>query len=141
MAESLIVGLIVAVFASITAPLIIIRLGDRTRRIDREAEWARQEKIAARADRKLDVIHTLVNSGMTRAMEAEHAATERELAGMLEIIELRRSLGQEPTIESLAAVKSIRGRLAELTGALAERRRQEAIAERQFRQREENDPE
>lgn len=142
------VSAVVAIFTSITAPLIIIRLGDRARRLDREAGWARQDALAAKAataaaeikaqadaaDKKLDQIHGLVNSNMTAAMTAEAAAVERELAGMLEIIELRKALGQEPSGEALGAVDAIRGRLAELQSQLADRARQAEIAERLARE-------
>lgn len=76
---------------------------------------------AAETGKKLDTIHTLVNSNMTQAMQSEFEAVGRELAGMNELIALRRSLGQEPNAETLVALAKTQAKLAELEVNLAER--------------------
>jgi hypothetical protein len=73
---------------------------------------------------KLDVIHTLVNSNMTAAMQSERDAIGRELAMMKEVIALREAAGQEPTQEALAALRSTESRIMELDANLADRLKQ-----------------
>ena len=111
-------------------------------REDREAEWARQDELAARAARaqhdlseqaaeaarmlmdtngKLDVIHTLVNSNMTAAMQSEYAAVVRELAVMREIMELKKANGLEPSTAVLTAIAATEIKLNELRAALEDR--------------------
>jgi hypothetical protein len=70
---------------------------------------------------KLDTIHTLVNSNMTAAMESERAAVAREITVMRELIELRRSMGQEPSQDTLSALDITQAKLLELDDNLAER--------------------
>ena len=72
---------------------------------------------------KLDVIHTLVNSKMTEAMDNELAATRRELAGMLEIVRLREAAGSGPLPVAQQAIALTQSRIAELEHALDDRRR------------------
>jgi len=71
---------------------------------------------------KLDVIHTLVNSSMTAAMQAELDATTRELAMMHEIVELKEAAGRKPLPVAERAITLTEGRIAELEHQLADRR-------------------
>jgi hypothetical protein len=71
---------------------------------------------------KLDVIHTLVNSSMTAAMQAELDATIRELAMMHEIVELKEAAGKKPLPVAERAITLTEGRIAELEHQLADRR-------------------
>lgn len=81
---------------------------------------------------KLEVIHTLVNSSMTAAIQSEFEATVRELAMMQEVVELRKSAGQgEPSSEMMAALKSTELKIKELKETLAERHRQDELAQAQ----------
>jgi hypothetical protein len=85
---------------------------------------ARVAKTAAVTNAKLDVIHTLVNSGLTAAIKAEYDATVRQLALMREVVELRRVSGRpsaEPSPEAVAAIEATAGRVEELRAALADR--------------------
>jgi hypothetical protein len=145
-----IVAVIVAIFASITAPIVLQmrlekqhredRADDWERRTkDREADWAHQDAIAAKAAKelktsngriaeavevtngKLDVVHTLVNSNMTTAMQAEYDAVTRELAMMREVMELKQAAGGAPSPEALAAIKATEQQLKELAEALGDR--------------------
>lgn len=82
------------------------------------------EKVAtstALTNKKLDVIHTLVNSSMTAAIQAEMEATVRVLALLEEVISLNNAAGRAPSVESLAAVESTKKRIAELASSLADR--------------------
>lgn len=96
---------------------------------DQAAEAARlllaaNERVAttaAETNGKLDVIHTLVNSNMTAAMQAELDATTRELAMMREVASLNAAAGRAPTIEVLAAIDATESKISELTAAMADR--------------------
>lgn len=128
--DSAVVAVVVAVFASITAPLILAVFTARMHRQDREADWARQDILAERAadtaketNGKLDVIHTLVNSQLTAAMQSELDAIVRELAMMLEVIALKKAAGFEPTAEALAALDAAQAKVADLTAKLEDRHR------------------
>jgi hypothetical protein len=157
---AIVVSIITAVFASITAPLILAHRTERMHREDRLADYERQDKVARAAERtavdliasqkriadqaaeaaalllaanervartaqvtngKLDVIHTLVNSNMTAAMQSEYDATVRELAMMREVLELKEAAGREPGREAQAAIAATEARLAELAAALEDR--------------------
>jgi hypothetical protein len=165
---SLLTSVLVAVFVSITAPLILQNRMERQHREDREADWKRQDAVAAKAAKaaedlaasqkviaekaaeaaelllennervastqqetngKLDVIHTLVNSSMTAAMQSESDAVQRELAVMKEIMELKKAAGHEPGPATLAAIKATEAKLHELEAALADRRSAQKKAE------------
>lgn len=89
-----------------------------------EALLEANAKVAATADEtngKLDVIHALVNSQMTAAMQSEYDATVRELAMMQEVIGLRRAAGHEPSQEALLAAEATQAKIAELAARLEDR--------------------
>lgn len=145
MADQIWLALTVAIPAIITgavAPLATVLIANRGRRKDKEQDWARQDAVAAQAaeaaklllaanervaataeaaNAKLDVIHTLVNSNLTAAMQAELDATVRELAMMNEVIDLKRANGHEPSVNTLATVKATELRISELKATLADR--------------------
>jgi len=157
---AIVVSILTAVFASITAPLILAHRTERMHREDRLADYERQDKVARAAEQtatdliasqkkiadqaseaaslllaanervaqtaqvtngKLDVIHTLVNSNMTAAMQSEYDATVRELAMMREVLELKEAAGREPGPEAQAAIAATEVKLAELAAALEDR--------------------
>jgi methanogenic corrinoid protein MtbC1 len=132
---SLIVVGAVAVFTSVTAPLILAWRTEKMHTEDRAADWARQDAAAAAAaavtNGKLDVIHTLVNSNMTAAMQAELDAIRRELAMMREVVALNLAAGREPTMETLAAIEATEAKITELSSHLAEREAAARRAEQQ----------
>ena len=131
-----VVAVVVAVFASITAPLILAVFTARMHRQDREADWARQDILSERAadgvketNGKLDVIHELVNSNLTAEIQAKLDALITTLAMLHEVIDLKRAAGREPTSGALAAVEATEAKIAEARRQLAERQQQlEAIA-------------
>jgi hypothetical protein len=120
----------VAVFTAITAPMILAYRTEKLHTEDREADWARQDAIAAATNGKLDIIHTLVNSNMTAAMQAELDAIRRELAMMREVVALNLAAGREPTVETLAAIEATEAKITKLSSQLAEREAAARRAER-----------
>jgi hypothetical protein len=95
--KELITPIIVAVIVSTTGPLLLGYLTDRARRRDKKEDYARQDIVADRAEEaarllleenkrvaeataqtqgQLQEIHTLVNSNLTAAMQAELSACE-----------------------------------------------------------------
>lgn len=125
---TLVVSVCVAIGASITAPLILARQAERMRRQDREADWARQDQVAAKAaeavgtaNGKLDVIHDLVNSNLTAAMQAELDALETSAAMMREVIDLKKAAGRPPAQETIIALQAIDAKIAALKTAISNR--------------------
>lgn len=161
---SVTLGVILALFSSITAPLILAHRTEKMHREDREAEYARQDEIARAAhaavetagqaatdartfaaetatkvtaqlnaageeaarvaestNSRLDIIHALVNSGLTSVMKSELAAIERELELLHEVTELHRANGREPTPEMLASIQVTEKKAAELAQVIADR--------------------
>jgi hypothetical protein len=82
---------------------------------------------------KLDVIHTLVNSNMTAALQSELDAVTREMAMMVEVGELKQAAGQPPSEEASGAIKATRAKITELTAALADRLKQQEIIDHQIK--------
>jgi hypothetical protein len=132
---SLVTVIVMAMFTSVTAPLIIAHRTERMHKEDREADWAHQDEAAERARQaacdlaatqketnvKLDVIHVLVNGTMTAAMQSEYDAVTRELSMMKEVMDLKGASGRAPAAEAQAAITATQGKLAELAAALADR--------------------
>jgi len=138
------------------------RADAKIRRAEKLEDWARQDAVAEQAaeaatlllaanervagnteeqSRKLDdlrdgqqIIHTLVNSNVTREMEARLEGTRREIAGLKEIVELRKAAGQVPTKEALAAILVAEETVHSLEVDLADRRRQQEVVEAQQRE-------
>lgn len=73
---------------------------------------------------KLDVIHGLVNSNMTAAMQAELDARRENLALLLEVVEMKRAAGHEPNSETLLLIGAAKGKIAELEAGLSDRLKQ-----------------
>jgi hypothetical protein len=142
-------------FASVTAPLVLALVTGRQHRRDKEQDYARQDAVAAQAaeaarlllesnekaaegvsetNQKLDVIHTLVNSNMTAAMESELGALTRELAMMREVIGLKEAAGRKPTPEALKEIERGRDKIAEVQAMLEDRRKQQEIINGQVEQ-------
>jgi hypothetical protein len=112
---------VVAAKAAHAAELLLNRQNAVAKQADLVATTLQASNVVTNT--KLDVIHTLVNSNMTAAMQAELTATERELAMMKEVGQLNQAAGREPSVESLAAIKSTQDRIGELQAALEDRLR------------------
>jgi hypothetical protein len=70
---------------------------------------------------QLTQIHTLVNSDMTKAMQDQYDAVESKLVMMREIVDLKQSLGHEPTPATLAAITATETKLTRLASELEDR--------------------
>jgi len=181
-----VLGICSAIFASITAPLILAHRTERMHREDMLSDYQRQDKVAAAAaetaraaatqvrdvaaqaaeaasilqaaqaesirrtdevarlaeqhaartgaklddtNSKLDIIHGLVNSTLSAALQSELDALVTSLAMMNEVIDLKRGGGHEPTAEAVIALQDTEAKITELKGTLADRLKQaEAIA-------------
>jgi hypothetical protein len=125
---------------------------DIQRRLEKQEDYDRQDLVAARAEKaakmledsqaaivdavsntdgKLDAIHTLVNSHLTGALQAELGATEREVEKMRMVVTLKKQAGAEPSAGALAAIKSTEERIEELRQIIKERLEQTVIANHQ----------
>jgi hypothetical protein len=132
----------VALIVSVVSPGLLSLLTNKQRRKEKAADWMREDIVAEKAAvaaellaidnravakrsaetiQKLDVIHVLVNSNMTAAMQSELDATVRERAMMTEVVDLKKAAGREPTIEVLAAIRATDIKIVELCSALRER--------------------
>jgi hypothetical protein len=143
---SLVGSAVLAIFASVTAPLILAHRTEVMHREDRLADYQRQDRMAAEAraaaeevanqlqvvnkrvnttaeetNGKLDVIHTLVNSNMTAAMQAELDAIRREIVMMREVVALNLAAGREPTVGALAEIEATDEKIRKLEVQIADR--------------------
>jgi hypothetical protein len=151
---SLVIVLVVAIFTSITAPIILARRTERQQRSDRLADYQRQDEVARlaaqaveaqssqaqAADWKLDSlarqaerIHTLVNSDMTAARQSELDQTRVLLAVLRRVVGLSKTRGQQPEPADLEALENAEARAAELERMLADRLHQLQESEAQAR--------
>lgn len=126
----------VSIIVSITVPLILAAKIERVRRQDLVEDYKRQDRTSERlisagdlvagtaktVNDKLDVIHTLVNSNMTAAMQGELSAVTGQVALMREVIALRRVGGQKPDAGALAALAAAEAKAGELTSRLEDRK-------------------
>jgi hypothetical protein len=133
---------IIIAISSTASPLTLSYLTNRHNRADRLEDWARQDAVAAKAattasllvennkkvaqstaitNTKLDVIHTLVNSNMTAALQSELGAVKRELVLIREVMKLNRADGHEISVETLATEQTAVVKVAELSAALLDR--------------------
>jgi hypothetical protein len=136
-------------------------LTNRARRKEKVEDWKRQDEVADRVKEaatlvqevaktaaetttdtngKLDElkkgqkqIHTLVNSNLTASMRRELDATVRELAGMNELVAVKRKLGDEPSEATLTTIKVTEETIRELTATLNDRNTQTLIADRNLK--------
>lgn len=125
---TLVIAIMIAITTSITAPLLLSHRMDRQHRQDRDADWARQDEVAARvaahntiadqtaadAAAQLQAIHTAVNSNLTARISETLAATQAQLAMMHRLI-------PEPDLEETATMSRLAATVAELVAQLADR--------------------
>ncbi len=78
----------------------------------------RVAKTAAVTNNKLDVIHVLVNSNMTAAMQSEYSAVQRELVLMNELVAIKRVTGEQPSVYAISAIEATTQKIEELRVAL-----------------------
>lgn len=88
------------------------------------ASWLiarRQNGINIRIEGKLDVVHTLVNSDKTMALQIQHDGLVRELVLLRVVVDLHRNAGHEPTKEAVDEIGRTELQIADLEKLLAER--------------------
>jgi hypothetical protein len=155
---TLVISVAGVIFASITAPLILARRTEQMHREDMLADYQRQDEVAKRAatataaaqesarqaqalaqeasgklddtNGKLDVIHGLVNSTLSAALQSELDALVTSLAMMREVMDLKKAGGRDPAAEAVIAFHATEAKIAELQATLADRLKQaEVIAD------------
>ena len=89
---------------------------------------ATQAATAVVTDSKLNVIHTLVNSQLSAALQNELDGLVREVAVIRELIELKRANGKEPTSDSLTILAASDSKIIELRQTLDNRAKETAKA-------------
>ena len=145
-------ALFTSVIISFIAPYFLAKQLNAARKLEKQEDWKREDdvrmqaqeaakllleenkKVAAAAvltNGKLDIIHTLVNSNMTAAMQSELDATIRELAMMKEVIGLKEAAGHSPSPDTLGAVKFTDKKIKELQAGLSDRLRQSKVVDSQ----------
>jgi hypothetical protein len=151
--EALLAGLIVGVLAMLGQAWQ--RRGEaKIRRAEKLEDWARQDAVADKAAEaaslllienakvakateatqgKLDVIHILVNSNMTAAMQSELDATRRDLVSLKEVARLNEEAGRKVSAEALAVIDETGQRIAKLDAELRDRLKQTQIADKEGR--------
>lgn len=147
------------VVVSVLGPTVLLRLQGKQRREDLAIQWARDDALSARAEAigqrvvqanqhtaevveatasstasKLEVIHTLVNSQLTKALESERDAIRRELAMMEEVVAMKKTMGAAPSEGVLAAIAFTKAKLKDLELQLEDRARQQEIVDMQLEQ-------
>lgn len=159
---------IIAFLTAIATPTIASIINAHTTARAREADWARQDQVAAAAeaaanrlvesqhtlaqaalkaavasehrgravaarldqlDDKAAVIHDLVNSSMTAAMQSEYEAVVRDLRSQRQLLELYKAQGVEPSTETLDMIAAIAAKADELHLTLENRKRAQAASE------------
>jgi len=140
----------VALIASLVSPSVLSWMTTNARRKDRQADWDRQDKVAAdvreaarlvviakdelaktsaATNSKLDVIHTLVNGDVTAAIQDSLNSVVRELAALTKLRESRRAVGKKPSQETSAAIARAEAKIAELRATINARKTRAALAE------------
>ncbi len=142
----------IALLVSVLAPTLLALLNNLSMRKSKLLDWEREDKKeaqkekkanevadrllasnkevadnAASTQRKLDVIHVLVNSNMTAAMRAELDATIRELALMRQIVGRDKTDNLPVLPEALIAIESTQDKINELTNTLNDRLKQTEV--------------
>lgn len=115
----------VALIASLVGPLTLGYFQAKAHRSDKHEDWRRQDEVAARliaantqANTKLDVIHDLVNSDMTAALQAQLVALRSQAHVM------RRLFGRPdyvPAPDDFTELEHVNTQIANLKRTLAQR--------------------
>jgi hypothetical protein len=136
------IAAVTGMISGIVAPVVLSIIDSRGRSREKQEDWARQDAVAAQAaeaarlllganervaestqqtNTKLDVIHGLVNSNMTAALQDQLDTNIREVALMREVVGLHRAQGRDPSPEALEAITFSEGKIAELKSQIADR--------------------
>lgn len=89
---------------------------------------------------KLEQIHVLVNSTMTKQMSDHYVSLRQQLTLMHEVVTMNMAAGRKPSVEALEAIAAIERRITELGAQLDDRAKATEIADAQLtdKQREED---
>jgi len=138
--------ILLVVLAAIIGPVILNWLTGRRSDRNRKEDWARQDRVAEKAaiavalnDTKLNQIHTLVNSEMTDARQEILNQTVLLLGMYRKTIQADNKAGRPSLPEDLAAVTSAETKVRELRILLADRLRQQHIADQEMSDDEQSD--
>jgi heme/copper-type cytochrome/quinol oxidase subunit 2 len=118
-------GIITAVASLFTAVALVITALAGFAAVRRTAAKVENNQEETRS--RLSVIHTLVNSTLTAALQAQLDATRRELTMMLEL-----AGAQPPSDDRQAAIGALRRKVEELTAAMRDRADQTRVADIQI---------
>lgn len=136
--DTVVVAAIVAV-SSTCAPLFLAYLTAQQRRKERREDFERQDKVAQRAaivaKNLMDFNRSIVSAAddvgmnldgqMRESLRSEIEAIERQLALAQEVLQLRIEAGNEPSDDSLRAIRFTKDRLEMLKAQLAAREQKE----------------
>lgn len=150
---AIILAAVLVAFSSAASAYIITAMTNKQRRREMAIEEAHRERLAGLASQqtnllistneaisartaadattiegKLDVIHGLVNSGLTAAKQSEFEALTRELATLRELAELQRAAGRAVEAATTHAIEVTEQRRAELEAELRLRREADETA-------------
>lgn len=151
MSDAVWLAVLVAIPSILTVlmPLVMARVNNSQKNLEREADWERQDKIAhdlaakvaesastaalSRASiiGKLDVVQTLVNGNVTDLMRRELDGAMREVALLEQLHALKAELKQEPNPVEEATLELARVRVIELKAMLAAKSMADAEAKHQ----------
>jgi hypothetical protein len=126
-------------FVAFRVPIIVSRMSSDERRAERDEDHARQDKVrdqveetarlqalqnrkvevsTAATNDKLDEIHVAVNSNLAKAQIEALDAKDMLVVVMTENLDMRRSLGLEPTKSALEILETTKARALELRNAI-----------------------
>ena len=146
--QSFALSLFTAAMVSVIAPAVLSYMTGKQRMAEKKEDYRRQDEVAAQAreaarllldanervaettletNKKLEIIHTLVNSNMTSAIQEQLDARRLNLVMMEELIDIKQREGHDPSPDAIGAVLSARQRIEELTANLADRARQSEV--------------
>lgn len=151
MSDAVWLAILVAIPSILTVlvPLIMAKVNNAQKNLEREADWARQDAIAARLAikvsetastaavarsviaKKLDVVHTLVNGNVTEYMHRELEGLRRELELLNENRMLKVQAGQAVDPMEEVRAEFLRARVVELSRNLAVKLKADAAANEQ----------
>lgn len=95
-------------------------------------------KQLAKQEGKLMVIHTLVNSTLSAALQAELDSTRREEMLLRELMTMRSDAGHDISDDQRAALGAVQRKIVDLSQAMADRREQNRLADIQMQR--DNEP-
>lgn len=113
MSDAIAVALIVGAMGAL-GPLVLGFLVSRQHERERHEDWARQDELTGR----LDQIHGLVNSGLTRQMEEAYQALCQQALLMRQMALWEHPDGHEPSPEALRAIEVIEAKASDLRSRL-----------------------